>query len=200
MSLGPEVGVAGSEMVWILGQGGQPPKLEAGIGATVSVSVSEEGSLDVSLDPGDGRGSLGEGEEEKAREEAAEEEEGEDPFTQCRGIPLYHFSMINDLYRAEAYSLAIKAALGDLEDASSARVASAFSCVAFAMRHPSLISLVPLSGVGCWLWEWTAVLDGRGARRRCASVLSDRGAGDTELLTIWVAGTGEVHGCDKAPG
>jgi hypothetical protein len=27
----------------------------------------------------------------------------EDPFTQCAGIPLYHFSMVNDQDRAAAY-------------------------------------------------------------------------------------------------
>ena len=47
-------------------------------------------------------GGGGKGEEE-------EEEEEEDPFTQCKGIPLYHFSMINDLERARAYALALQA-------------------------------------------------------------------------------------------
>ena len=40
---------------------------------------------------------------EEGGEEEEEEEEEADPFTQCKGIPLYHFSMINDVQRAQAF-------------------------------------------------------------------------------------------------
>ncbi|EKX48284.1 hypothetical protein GUITHDRAFT_68878 [Guillardia theta CCMP2712] len=53
---------------------------------------------------------------EKEDEVSCEENNDIDPFTLCEGIPLYHFSMINDLHRAKAYHIAIQQAVSAVRE------------------------------------------------------------------------------------
>jgi len=96
--------------IYITGFGFYMPSPPAHSERTASGGGREVRAYDVGGGRGGGRevplplqkGGGGNGEEED------QEEEEEDPFTQCKGIPLYHFSMINDLDRARAYALALQ--------------------------------------------------------------------------------------------
>lgn len=95
------------EFAWIVGQGlgaGGGGRTIKGRAVRVTASI-EDAALHLGLWCGGDRDAV------VPPQAPREEDEREDPFTQCAGIPLYHFSMVNDGDRARAYSAALRRGL-----------------------------------------------------------------------------------------
>eukprot|EP00960_Hanusia_phi_P010566 309424-Hanusia_phi.AAC.4 len=131
-NLGPAEDQWTWQMLWLYALGAEYIESVKGRRIEISLNIDADGLLGMSLktcvDPifVSGYGFYSPTVTNANTSDAVEDEEEEeldsdgnhevDPFTLCEGIPLYHFSMINDLHRASAYHIAIQRAVSAVRD------------------------------------------------------------------------------------